>query len=181
MKLTELEIKGLILIEPAVFHDDRGLFLETFSIPKLENSGVPVYYPQENQSWSHKGVLRGLHFQAPPYDQGKLIRVSCGAVDDIVVDLRKGSATYGQHLKVRLDDKQHQMLWIPPGFAHGFVTLEEGTVFLYKVTKVYNKESEGGILWNDPDLNIDWGVDQPIVSEKDCQLPLLKDLKTVFE
>jgi dTDP-4-dehydrorhamnose 3,5-epimerase len=180
MKLTELEIKGLILIEPNVFHDDRGLFFETFSIPKLENSVIPVHFFQENQSLSHKGVLRGLHFQLPPYEQGKLVRVTKGSVIDVVVDLRKSSSTFGQHLKVRLDDIHHRMLWIPPGFAHGFITLEENTVFLYKVTKVYNKESEGGILWNDPDLNIDWGNDQPIVSEKDRVLPLLQNLKTVF-
>lgn len=181
MKLTELDIKGLILLEPAVFYDDRGLFFESFSIPKLENSGIPVHFPQENQSLSHKGVLRGLHFQAPPFDQGKLVRVTKGAVDDVVVDLRKSSSTYGQHMTVRLDDVHHRMLWIPPGFAHGFITLEENTVFLYKVTKVYNKESEGGILWNDPELNINWGYENPVVSEKDRVLPLMKDLKPVFD
>jgi len=180
MKLIELEIKGLILIEPNVFHDDRGIFFETFSIPKLENSGIPVHFLQENQSLSHKGVLRGLHFQLPPYEQGKLVRVTKGSVIDVVVDIRKSSSTFGQHLMVRLDDIDHRMLWIPPGFAHGFIALEENTVFLYKVTKVYNKESEGGILWNVPDLKIDWGNDQPIVSEKDRVLPLLQNLKTVF-
>jgi dTDP-4-dehydrorhamnose 3,5-epimerase len=181
MKITHLDIQGLVMIEPTVFNDERGHFFESFSIPKLENSGIPVHFPQENQSLSHKGVLRGLHFQAPPFDQGKLVRVTKGAVDDVVVDIRKSSSTFGRHLKIRLDDIHHRMLWIPPGFAHGFITLEENTVFLYKVTKVYNKASETGILWNDPELNIDWGISSPVVSGKDMELPLFKDFSPVFD
>lgn len=125
-------------------------------------------------------MLRGLHFQNPPFAQGKLVRVVSGAVNDVIVDIRKNSTTFGKHLVVRLDERNRHMLWVPPGFAHGFVALEDQTVFLYKVSNVYSKESEGGIIWNDPDLSINWGIESPLVSEKDLLLGKLRELQTAF-
>jgi dTDP-4-dehydrorhamnose 3,5-epimerase len=129
---------------------------------------------------SHKGVLRGLHFQNPPFAQGKLVKVLSGSVLDIVVDIRKKSATFGKNYAVTLNAKEHTILWIPPGFAHGFVALEDNTIFHYKCTNLYNKESEGGIIYNDPDLGLNWGLQAPIVSDKDKILPLIKNISILF-
>jgi dTDP-4-dehydrorhamnose 3,5-epimerase len=127
-----------------------------------------------------KGVLRGLHFQAPPFAQGKLVRVMKGAVLDVAVDIRKNSPTYGQWASIELTESNKWMYWVPPGFAHGFVTLDDSTVFFYKCTNMYNKASEGSIRWNDPDLNIDWGIDSPLLSEKDQTAPFFKDFISPF-
>ena len=168
MKIEETNIEGLLVITPNVFKDDRGYFFESFNKESFETyNSSSIDFVQDNQSKSQKNVLRGLHFQNPPFDQGKLVRVIQGRVLDIAVDIRKKSPTYGQHFKIILDTKKHQMLWIPSGFAHGFVSLEEDTIFSYKCTNYYNKDSEGCILFNDSDININWEVNSPILSEKD--------------
>ena len=135
---------------------------------------------QDNQSLSQKGVLRGLHFQNPPFAQGKLVRVIQGSVLDVAVDIRANSPTYGQHISVLLSGENKTIFWIPPGFAHGFVTLEDNTIFTYKCTGVYNKESEGALMWNDPGLNINWGVESPLVSEKDQEAASFKSFQSRF-
>lgn len=168
MKYIKTEIEGLLLIEPRVFEDQRGYFFESFNAQSWQEftDEAPTFV-QDNESMSQKGVLRGLHFQKPPFAQGKLVRVTQGAVLDVAVDLRKGSPTYGQHHKVLLSAQNKLLFYIPPGFAHGFVALEDNTQFNYKCTNYYNKESEGCINWKDQTLNIDWGVIDPIISEKD--------------
>ena len=171
MKTDSFDIDGPLLITPDVYKDDRGDFLETFSERAFIEVGVKSTFVQDNQSRSLKNVLRGLHFQNSPYAQGKLVRVSKGAVLDVIVDFRLDSPTLGRHLKVVLDDIKCQLLWVPPGFAHGFLALEDDTVFNYKCTGYYHKESESGIIWNDPDLAIEWGIKDPIVSSKDQSLP----------
>jgi dTDP-4-dehydrorhamnose 3,5-epimerase len=154
---------------PRIFSDERGAFLETFNEKAFaEMVGQKVTFVQDNQSVSKLNVLRGLHFQVPPYAQGKLVRVLKGRVLDIAVDLRKKSPTYGQHVAVELTGTNHCVFWIPAGFAHGFVSLEEGSVFAYKCTEFYHKESERCIQWNDADLNIDWHILNPVLSEKDA-------------
>lgn len=142
--------------------------------------GIDHNFVQDNESKSMKGVLRGLHFQRPPFAQGKLVRVMKGAVLDVAVDLRKSSPTFGQWASIELTEDNKFMYWVPPGFAHGFVTLEDNTVFFYKCTNVYNKESEGSLRWNDPTLNIDWGVAEPLLSEKDKIAPLFDSFKSPF-
>jgi dTDP-4-dehydrorhamnose 3,5-epimerase len=180
MKVTGFDVAGPLLIEPAVFGDHRGYFFESYNKEQFSKHGIPNEFVQDNQSLSSKGVLRGLHFQNPPFEQGKLIRVIKGAVMDVIVDIRKQSPTFGKSLTMEITEKDHKMLWIPPGFAHGFVTLEDDTIFLYKCTNVYNKQSEGGILWKDPELLINWGIQEPKVSQKDLELPLFKDLISSF-
>jgi len=175
MKFEKTEIAGLVIITPEVFQDDRGLFMETFHRDAFEKNGLPTQFAQDNQSISKKHVLRGLHFQRPPYAQGKLVSVAHGAVLDVAVDLRKNSPTFGKWKSVLLSGDNRLMFWIPEGFAHGFVALEENTVFQYKCTNIYRKESEGSIRWNDPDLNIAWGIAQPILSEKDAAAPLFNE------
>lgn len=167
MKIIETGFKGLVEIEPTVYEDKRGYFFESYNQELFKRHGITATFIQDNQSKSQKGVVRGLHFQAPPHTQGKLVRVINGAVLDVVVDIRIGSPTYGLHHSVLLTEENKKMFWIPSGFAHGFATLEDGTVFTYKCTDLYNKPSEGCILWNDSDLGIDWGLDKPIISEKD--------------
>lgn len=181
MQIHETTIQGLIEILPGVFEDNRGYFLETFHAGKFKDYGIPHQFLQVNQSYSVKGVLRGLHFQKEPFAQGKLAKVATGRVLDIVVDLRKDSPTFGHYAKVVLDSTLNNMLYVPEGFAHGFLALEN-TVFTYMCTQVYNKPSESGIIWNDPQLGIDWelekhGVSQPIVSEKDLALPTWKEIR----
>jgi dTDP-4-dehydrorhamnose 3,5-epimerase len=180
MKVTPLSLNGVLLIEPAVFYDERGYFLESYNEEPFIKAGIAVKFVQDNHSMSNKGVLRGLHFQNPPFDQGKLVRVVRGAVTDVIVDIRKASSTYGRHLSIELNETNRLMLWIPPGFAHGFLALEDETIFLYKCSDLYNKNAERGILWNDPELQINWGMNQPVVSSKDMELGYFKDLVSEF-
>lgn len=174
------EIEGLLVIEPKVFADERGVFFETYSKRILKEAGLDVEFVQDNQSSSKKGVLRGLHFQNPPYAQGKLVRVLRGSVWDVAVDIRKGSPTYGRHYATELNDKNNLMFYIPPGFAHGFYALEDNSVFSYKCTNYYNKESEDGILWNDSILKINWPDNQPILSDKDKLLKHFGEFSSMF-
>lgn len=168
MKIIKTGIEGLFGIETKVFGDDRGYFFESFNEKTWkEHIGELPNFVQDNESMSHKGVLRGLHFQKNPHSQGKLVRVIQGSVLDIAVDLRSDSKTYGQHFKMVLSGENKQQFYVPEGFAHGFLTLEDNTIFSYKCTDFYNQESEGGLMWNDPELNIDWGIENPILSEKD--------------
>ena len=180
MTITETKLPGLLIIDPKVFGDKRGYFFESFNKKIFDEAGLELNFVQDNESRSTKGVLRGLHFQEPPYDQGKLVRVVRGAVLDVSVDIRKESSTYGQWAAFELSEQNKRMLWMPSGFAHGFVTLEDDTVFIYKCTNFYNRESESSIIWNDPDLNIEWDIDDPLISEKDLQAPSFKDLKSPF-
>ena len=175
MQLRETSIAGLVEIFPRIFEDDRGMFFESYNEEVFERLGLPVNFVQDNQSFSKKGVVRGLHFQNAPFAQGKLVRVVSGRVLDVAVDIRPDSPTFGQHEIFELRSDTNNIAYIPEGFAHGFVALED-TIFSYKCTNVYNKGAESGILWNDPDLNIDWGISDPIVSEKDLVLPTFKSL-----
>jgi dTDP-4-dehydrorhamnose 3,5-epimerase len=167
MEVIETEVKGLLIVKPRVFADARGYFFESYNEDVFKKHGIDAHFMQDNQSLSSSNVLRGLHFQAPPFDQGKLVRVITGAVLDVAVDIRKGSPTYGKHVALELNEENKTMFFIPPGFAHGFLTLRDNTIFSYKCTNVYNKESEGCVLWNDADLGIDWNCPNPILSEKD--------------
>lgn len=180
MEIIKTEIPGLLIIKPQVFEDDRGYFFESYNREKFVRAGIPQSFVQDNESKSQKGVLRGLHFQNPPYAQGKLVRVMKGRVLDVAVDIRKGSPTYGKWASIQLSDSNKFMYWVPAGMAHGFVTLEDETVFFYKCTNLYNKTSEESIRWDDPDLNIDWGIENPVLSEKDKQAPSFKNFKTKF-
>lgn len=180
MKVEKLSIKGLLIVEPNVFGDDRGYFFESFNKEKFETLNVDSSFVQDNVSKSSKGVLRGLHFQNPPFAQGKLVSVLQGSVLDVAVDIRKDSPTYGQHYSIILSGDNKKMFYIPPGFAHGFKTLEDNTIFSYKCTNGYNKESEGAIKWDDKDLSIDWDIQNPIVSEKDQIAPGFKELNSQF-
>lgn len=167
MKTEETKIKGAFIITPTIFGDDRGHFFEPYNKEKLKSVLGNREFTQDNQSLSSKGVLRGLHFQNNPHAQGKLVRVIKGAVNDVIVDIRKDSPSYGKVVKVKLTEENFKMLWVPEGCAHGFETLEDNTIFSYKVTNHYNKESEGCIAWNDPTLNIPWETKNPIISDKD--------------
>jgi len=180
MEVRDTPIEGLKIVQPKVWGDARGHFFESYSEAAFKAAGLPTDFVQDNQSLSAKGILRGLHFQKPPYAQGKLVRVIKGAVLDVVVDLRSSSPTYGQHFAMELNEDNKTMFWIPPGFAHGFLTLADDTIFVYKVTGLYNKESEGGLLWNDPALGINWGIENPLLSDKDRIQPLLSELPVIF-
>ena len=180
MKIIKTPIEGLLVIEPNVFSDERGHFFESWSRESFNGKGLELDFVQDNQSLSCKGALRGLHFQNPPFAQGKLVRVIKGSVIDVAVDIRKNSSTYGQHYSVELSEENKTAFWIPPGFAHGFVSLEDGTIFTYKCTEVYNKKSEGALVWNDETLNINWGVDHPLVSDKDMVAGNFNDFTTQF-
>jgi dTDP-4-dehydrorhamnose 3,5-epimerase len=180
MRFEKTKLKGVCIITPKIIGDERGYFMESFNKKKLENIIGPVNFVQDNQSLSSKGVLRGLHYQEPPYAQGKLVRVTKGAVNDIIVDIRKDSITYGKNFKILLSEKNFKMLWIPPGFAHGFETLDDETIFTYKVTNYYNKESEKTIKWNDPTLEIEWETKNPSTSEKDNQGELFENFESLF-
>ena len=168
MKFTKTTLADAILIEPKIFGDDRGFFMESWNSQTFSEAGLDLHFVQDNHSCSGAGVLRGLHYQKPR-PQGKLVRVTRGAVYDVIVDLRKSSPTFGRHEGFRLDDSNHNMLWVPPGFAHGFLTLEDDTHFLYKCTAFYEPAYEFSLLWNDADLAIDWpiGGTHPTVSAKD--------------
>ena len=180
MEIIKTPLEGLLVIKPRIFGDDRGYFFESWSKQSFAEIGLDLNFVQDNQSFSGKGVLRGLHFQNPPYAQGKLVRVIKGAVLDISVDIRKDSPTYGQHFSVELSETNKTIVWIPPGFAHGFATLKDNTIFTYKCTGAYNKESEGVLLWNDKDLNINWKVNDPLVSEKDLAAGNFKGFASKF-
>ena len=175
MNVIETKIKGLLILEPKVFGDDRGWFMESFNQKAFEQAlkerGLDIpQFVQDNHSYSQKGVLRGLHYQSAPYAQGKLVRVVQGRAWDVAVDIRPESITYGEWVGVELSGENHKQFWIPEGFAHGFVALEDNTQFLYKATNYYNKESEGAIVWNDPTIGIEWPVSdiaEVLVSGKD--------------
>jgi dTDP-4-dehydrorhamnose 3,5-epimerase len=177
-----LNAYGVIIIEPRIFKDDRGYFFESFSQREFEEKVCKTTFVQDNESKSGYGVLRGLHFQKPPFAQSKLVRVIKGAVLDVAVDIRKGSPTFGQYVSVELTGDNHRQFFIPRGFAHGFSVLSEEVIFQYKCDNFYSPQSEGAIAWNDPDLNIDWRipVEEVILSEKDSKHPKLKDLQCVF-
>lgn len=180
MKIIETKIADLLVVEPAVFEDERGHFFESYNKSNFEKHGLDIEFVQDNQSLSQAGVLRGLHFQNPPHAQGKLVRVIKGAVLDVAVDIRKNSPTYGQHHAIELSEDNKTMFWIPPGFAHGFLTLKDNTIFAYKCSNYYNKESEGAILWNDNDLNIQWGIANPILSDKDKVATPFGEFQSLF-
>ncbi|SHJ67859.1 dTDP-4-dehydrorhamnose 3,5-epimerase [Hymenobacter daecheongensis DSM 21074] len=181
MEIKQHALAGVVEFTPRIFGDARGVFFESFSARIMAEAGAVGEWVQDNQSSSGAGVLRGLHFQRPPFAQAKLVRVATGRVRDVVVDVRRSSATYGQHVSVELDAQRGNMLYIPAGFAHGFLALEDNTLFLYRCTNYYHPASEGGLLWNDPTLNIDWGATNPIVSDKDRILPGFDTFETPFD
>ncbi len=173
-------IEGLILIEPETFADARGFFRETFRASGFKKPGRELDFVQDNESLSKAGVLRGLHFQRPPHAQAKLVRVSFGRVFDVAVDLRPGSETYGRWAAYDLSADNGRQLFIPEGFAHGFLALEDNTVLSYKVTDYYYPECDGGLLWNDPFIGVEWPAGEPLLSAKDAALPPLADLGLIF-
>lgn len=181
MKILSTSLEGLVLIEPNVFGDARGYFLESYQQEAFRNAGIDAHFVQDNESCSSAGVLRGLHFQHPPHAQGKLVRVVRGRVWDVAVDIRVASPTYGQYFGVELTGENKRQLWIPPGFAHGFYTLEDDTIFAYKCSDFYNKSSEEAIRWNDPDIGIEWPLQgEPKVSEKDEQATVFSRFTSPF-
>jgi dTDP-4-dehydrorhamnose 3,5-epimerase len=183
MPFTETDIPGLLVFEPTVFEDDRGYFFESYNETVFHRQGIYVQWVQDNQSSSLGGVIRGLHYQLPPHAQTKLVRVLKGKILDVAVDIRKGSPTFGKNFSIVLSGKNKKQLLIPKGFAHGFSVLSDKAEVMYKCDAFYNKESETGILYNDPELEIDWGMpgDIAVISEKDKHLPLFKDCLNTFE
>jgi dTDP-4-dehydrorhamnose 3,5-epimerase len=175
MNIVKTEIDGVVILEPRVFEDDRGYFLETWSIQRYKDAGIDLGFVQDNVSFSSKGTLRGLHFQNPNC-QGKLVQALFGTVVDIAVDIRVGSETFGKSVSVELSAENHRQVYIPPGFAHGFCVLSENALFSYKCTELYDQSAEGGVLWNDPDLGLDWKIDEPLLSPKDLVFSQLKDI-----
>lgn len=182
MNVINTDIQGVVIIEPKVFGDHRGYFFESFSEKDFVEAVGEVKFVQDNESKSSYGVLRGLHFQKPPHAQAKLVRVVKGRVLDVAVDLRKGSPTFGKHVAVELTEENHRQLFIPRGFAHGFAVLSDEAVFQYKCDNYYAPQSEGSVLWNDPDIGIEWGIpsEDVMLSEKDRNAPLLKEIGDVF-
>ena len=182
MKIIETAIEGVVIIEPRLFKDERGYFFESFSQREFEEKIRKISFVQDNESKSSYGVLRGLHFQKPPFAQSKLVRVVKGAVLDVAVDIRKGSPTFGQHVAVELTEENHRQFFIPRGFAHGFSVLTDEVIFQYKCDNFYAPQSEGAIAWDDPALGIDWKIpaEKVILSEKDKHHPLLKDADWLF-
>lgn len=182
MNIIKTEIDGLVIIEPRVFRDQRGYFFEAFSEREFADKVAPVKFVQDNESRSSYGVVRGLHFQKPPFDQAKLVRVVKGRVLDVAVDLRKGSPTYGRYESVELSEDNHRQLFIPRGFAHGFSVLSDEVIFQYKCDNYYAPQSEGAVIWDDPDLAIDWKIpaQDVLLSDKDRRHPRLADLGDVF-
>lgn len=182
MNIIETPIKDLLVIEPKTWKDDRGYFFESYNKKAFADAGINAEFVQDNQSFSHKGALRGLHAQANPYAQGKLVRVVQGKVMDIAVDIRKNSSTFGQHFSIELSGENNKMFWVPPGFLHGFVTLKNNTIFSYKCTNLYQKKAEVGVIWNDKDLGIDWGINltEVLVSSKDATLPNFAAIESPF-
>ena len=174
MQVSTTNLPGVLLIQPRVFADSRGFFLETFQQQRYQDAGITAQFVQDNHSRSSRGTLRGLHFQRTQ-PQGKLVSVSRGCVFDVVADINPDSATFGQHFAVELSDSNHLQLWVPPGYAHGFCVLSEVADFHYKCSAYYNPQDEAGVIWNDPQLAINWPVQQPLLSDKDRQLPQLSD------
>lgn len=183
MNIVPTHIDGVLITEPRIFSGSRGYFFESYNQKEFDEKIGPVRFVQDNESFSSYGVLRGLHFQKPPFAQSKLVRVISGRVLDIAVDIRRSSPTYGQHVAVELSGENHRQFFIPRGFAHGFVVLSETALFQYKCDNFYAPQSEGAITWNDPALAIDWRIpaDRILLSEKDRHHPLLKDMEPVFE
>ena len=177
IEVRKTGIDSLVEIFPAVFEDDRGFFTEIFNRREFEKEGISIEFVQDNLSFSKKGVLRGLHLQYPPHAQAKLVRVITGRVLDTVVDIRKGSPTFGKVYQCELSSEKKNALLVPEGFAHGFAALED-SIFMYKCSSFYSPKYEGGIRWNDPDLNIDWKISQPLVSGKDQELPSFAEFKS---
>ena len=180
MTISSTPLDGLLIIEPKVFEDRRGYFFESFRLSALREFGVDLSFVQDNESSSNANVIRGLHLQSPPYGQAKLVRVVRGAIYDVAVDVRKESPTYGQYFGIELNEKNRTSFFIPEGFAHGFSCLADNTIVQYKCSNYYNKASECGLIWNDPDLNIDWKVSNPIISEKDEILSRFKDFNSPY-
>ncbi len=179
-EFKRLEISDVILVKPVVFSDDRGFFMETYKYSDFAKNGIPERFVQDNHSKSVKNVLRGIHFQLNPKAQGKLVRCIKGKIFDVAVDLRKNSPTFKKWVGVELSEDNHYMLYIPAGFGHAFLTLSEEAEVMYKTTEEYSKEHDSGIRWNDPEINITWGIKDPILSEKDAKLPLLKESNINF-
>lgn len=182
MNIARTDIDGVVIIEPKVFGDNRGYFFESFSQRDFDSQVREVRFVQDNESKSRYGVLRGLHFQKPPFAQSKLVRVVRGAVLDVAVDIRRGSPTFGKHVAVELTEDNHMQLFIPRGFAHGFAVLSDEVLFQYKCDNFYAPQSEGAIAWDDPALGIDWKIpaDKAVLSEKDLRHPRLKDVDVPF-
>lgn len=180
MTIEETVLKGLFIIEPKVFEDDRGYFFESYNQNRFAEHGLNLNFVQDNQSKSAKNVLRGLHFQNPPSAQGKFVQVIKGSVLDVAVDIRKNSKTYGQYISLVLSEANKKMMYISEGFAHGFLTLEDETIFSYKCTNFYSPELESSVLWNDPELNIDWGIANPILTNKDKSAQFFNRLDSQF-
>ncbi len=180
MLFTATDLDGVFIVEPKVHKDQRGFFMETYRKDIFIRNGINVDFVQFNHSLSVKNTLRGLHYHLGK-TQAKLVRVIAGAVFDVVVDIREGSPTYGHHFSIELNDENHLQLWIPPGFAHGFSVLSDFAYFSYKCTNIYHRDSEDGLMYNDLDLNIDWEVENPIISEKDLQLQSFKNFKSKFK
>jgi len=182
MKFIKTEISDVYIIEPSVFGDNRGYFLESFNLEKFEENVCPIKFVQDNESKSSRGVLRGLHFQKPPYEQAKLVRCIEGKVMDVAVDIRKGSPTYGKHVSIELTGENKRQLFVPRGFAHGFSVLSDTAVFAYKVDNTYAPEFDAGIRWNDKQLNIQWGMEDSkvVISAKDTELPFFTEFESPF-
>ena len=182
MNVIKTDIEGVVIIEPKIFEDSRGYFFESFSQREFDEKVAPIVFLQDNESKSSYGVMRGLHFQKPPFTQSKLVRCVKGSVLDVAVDIRKGSPTYGKHVAVELTEDNHRQLFIPKGFAHGFAVLSDTAIFQYKCDDFYHSEADGGISILDESLEIDWKIptDKAILSDKDTRHPLLKDFDTPF-
>lgn len=183
MEVIKTDIDGVVIIEPRIFRDERGYFFESFSQRDFQEKVCNTVFVQDNESKSSYGVLRGLHFQKPPYAQSKLVRVIKGAVLDVAVDIRKGSPTFGQHVAVELTEDNHRQFFIPRGFAHGFSVLTDEVIFQYKCDNFYAPQSEGALAWDDPDLGIDWRIptDKVLLSEKDCHHSRLRNAEWLFD
>ncbi|MBP9192516.1 MAG: dTDP-4-dehydrorhamnose 3,5-epimerase [Ignavibacteria bacterium] len=181
MKILKTELEDVLIIEPDFFPDSRGFFFESYNKKKYEDAGMNFEFVQDNISKSNKGTVRGLHYQVGEFAQGKLCQVLTGSVMDVAVDIRSGSPTYGKHVAVELTGANHKQIWIPPGFAHGFSVLEDDTIFSYKCTAFYSKIDERAILYNDAELNIDWKIKEPIVSEKDLEAKKFSEIEIDFK
>jgi dTDP-4-dehydrorhamnose 3,5-epimerase len=181
MKLIKTAFRELVVLEPVVYSDDRGYFMESWSDKWFKKEVSPLNFVQDNESFSSKGVLRGLHFQINPCAQAKLVRVSRGAVLDVAVDLRRSEPTYGKYFALELSAANKLQMFIPEGFAHGFLALEDNTIFNYKCSEFYSREHERSLRWNDPDLAIEWGFDQVVLSPKDAEAPLFSDFISTFK